>query len=624
MIYLDLIFNLTLLIALSIFSGFIEDHWPRRTHFGVLLQGILFGGTAVLGMLQPLNLGSGLIFDGRSIMLSLCALFFGPWAALVAGVITIACRIWLGGMGLIVGCLVILSSVSIGLLARYRLNPDVRPPSVGCLYLFGIAVHIAMLAIMFLLPKGAGLNTVKLIGLPVILLYPLATILVGKIMSDEVETELADKALHRLNRELRAISNCNQTLLRAVDEQTLLNAICRIICDEAGYRLAWVGYAEHDAAKTIRPVAWAGFENGYIAHAELSWADDSDRGQSPAGKAIRTGEAVSLQDFKTVPHMNRWRASVLQHGYRSGIALPLKDENANVFGVLMINSAEIDAITSSEIRLLEELAGDLAFGIVALRTRVERRRAEESLLRAKEQAEAANKYKTDFLLNISHDLRTPLNAILGLAHVLKSAAMANEYRKAVDFIDERAKYLLALVEDILDLSRMESGRTELRSEEFDFMTLLTRSITIFRNTADKKNVTIALQIEEAIPRMKGDTMRLQQIIDNLLSNAVKYTEQGTITVTVGLDAEQPDKDKYQTRLSVKDTGFGIPADKLPHVFDAFTRFHEFYKGKTYEGVGLGLCIVHNLAHLMGGRVSVASEVGKGSEFIAILSFDKVT
>src|SRR5450759_6040911 len=123
MIYLDLIVNLTLLVALSVVSGFIDKHWPRHTRLGVLLQGALFGGAAVIGMLRPLNLEPGLIFDGRSVMLSLCALFFGPWAASVAGLMTIACRIGLGGAGTITGVLVILSSVGIGLVAHFRLSP---------------------------------------------------------------------------------------------------------------------------------------------------------------------------------------------------------------------------------------------------------------------------------------------------------------------------------------------------------------------------------------------------------------------------------------------------------------------------------------------------------------------
>lgn len=196
---------------------------------------------------------------------------------------------------------------------------------------------------------------------------------------DITKRKKAEEALHRLNRELQAIKNCNQTVLRAEDEQTLLNEVCRIICDEAGYRLAWVGYAENDAAKTIRPVAWAGFDSEYIAEAKLSWSDDTERGRGPAGIVIRSGETVCVQDFTTDPRMVPWRESALQRGYRSGIALPLKDESAKVFGALLIYHSESNIITPDEIHLMEELADDLAYGVNTLRNRIERKKTEEAL-----------------------------------------------------------------------------------------------------------------------------------------------------------------------------------------------------------------------------------------------------
>ncbi len=209
---------------------------------------------------------------------------------------------------------------------------------------------------------------------------------VGAVVAflDITERRQSEDALHRLNRELRAISDCNQTLVRADDEQTLLKNICQIVCSEAGYRMAWVGYAEKDEAKTVRPVAWAGFDSGYIASAQLSWAADTERGQGPGGKAIRNGETVYVPDIETDPSMALWCESALRNGYRSTIGLPLKDEAGNAFGVLLIYSPETKAVAPEELRLLEELAGDLAFGIIGLRTRAERRRVEEAL-RASEQ-----------------------------------------------------------------------------------------------------------------------------------------------------------------------------------------------------------------------------------------------
>ncbi len=198
------------------------------------------------------------------------------------------------------------------------------------------------------------------------------------VFRDISEQRQSEKALHRLNRELRAISNCNQVLVRAEDEQTLLNDICRIICDEAGYCMAWVGYAENDDARTVRTAAWAGIENGYLAAANITWADQP-QGRDSTGIAIRTGQTDCIQDFATDPKAAPWRSIALQRGYRSGIALPLKDGSKNTFGALTIYATEVNAFTPDERRLLEELSGDLAYGITVLRSRAERTRAERSI-----------------------------------------------------------------------------------------------------------------------------------------------------------------------------------------------------------------------------------------------------
>lgn len=199
---------------------------------------------------------------------------------------------------------------------------------------------------------------------------------------DITEQKKAEDEQKRLNRQLRAISSCNKAMLRAVDEQTLINEVCRIICNESGYRLAWVGYAEHDIAKTIRPIAWAGYDSGYIASAKLSWSEDDERGQGPAGLVIRRGELVYVQDFKTDSLMTPWRESALEHGYRSGIALPLKDKKGKTFGVLLIYSAEPNAINSDEIELMEALSEDLSFGIISLREHEDLKKAEKKLKKA--------------------------------------------------------------------------------------------------------------------------------------------------------------------------------------------------------------------------------------------------
>lgn len=185
----------------------------------------------------------------------------------------------------------------------------------------------------------------------------------------ELEREIVRR--EHVERALRTLSSCNQAMIRAVDEGGLLYAICRILVDVGGYRSAWVGLAEHDEAKTVRPVARSGDDTGYIDAARISWAD-TERGRGPTGTAIRTGVLQINQDFAHKARVGPWRDEALKHGFASSIALPLKDETG-VFGALNIYSGEPDAFNPDEVALLTELADDLAYGVTALRTRAERR-----------------------------------------------------------------------------------------------------------------------------------------------------------------------------------------------------------------------------------------------------------
>lgn len=188
----------------------------------------------------------------------------------------------------------------------------------------------------------------------------------------------AEAHLRRLNRALRLISACNELVIQARQEQELLDGVCRAIVEDGGYRLAWVGYREDDAEKSIRPVARAGLDNGYIDAARLSWSAQSKRGRGPGGLTVRTGVAQINQDWNTNPRLSPWRDAARQGGFMSTISLPLI-HNGAVFGILAIYSAEENYFNADEAKLLQELADNLAFGIGSLRTASARRRAEAVL-----------------------------------------------------------------------------------------------------------------------------------------------------------------------------------------------------------------------------------------------------
>ncbi len=201
-------------------------------------------------------------------------------------------------------------------------------------------------------------------------------------VQDITQLKLAQEHLLRINRANRALSKCNEALIRAVEESTLLQQICNIVVQEAGYRLCWVGRAEHDEAKSVRPIAQAGWEEGYLASLNITWAD-TERGRGPTGTSIRKRETTVVKHIATDGRMAPWRDEALKRGYASSIAIPLF-VNSEVFGALTIYAAEPDAFGAEEVELLTELASDLSFGITALRTREARTRA-EAVLREKEE-----------------------------------------------------------------------------------------------------------------------------------------------------------------------------------------------------------------------------------------------
>ena len=191
------------------------------------------------------------------------------------------------------------------------------------------------------------------------------------IARDITARKQAEIALQHALRAQHALSACNAILVHATQEQQLLAVMCRTVIEQGNYRLAWIGFVEHDEAKTVRPVGSAGYEAGYIETLQITWAD-SERGQGPTGRAVRLGTPQVAEDILTDPQYAPWREQALQRGYATSIALPLKEENGEVFGVLNIYAAEAHAFDEGEIRLLQELADDLSFGVLTLRMRQER------------------------------------------------------------------------------------------------------------------------------------------------------------------------------------------------------------------------------------------------------------
>jgi PAS domain S-box-containing protein len=195
--------------------------------------------------------------------------------------------------------------------------------------------------------------------------------------TDITERKRAEEQLTKLNRMLRALSNSNQVLMRAEDESAFLNDVCRIVTNDCGHAMVWIGFAEHDECKTVRAVAFAGLDAGYLETLQITWGD-GERGRGPTGTAIRTGQPAMCRDMRADPAFAPWRDEAVKRGYASSLVIPLK-ERGEAWGAITIYSRETDAFSEGEVKLLTELAGDIESGIELLRARAAHARAEENL-----------------------------------------------------------------------------------------------------------------------------------------------------------------------------------------------------------------------------------------------------
>jgi signal transduction histidine kinase/CheY-like chemotaxis protein len=261
----------------------------------------------------------------------------------------------------------------------------------------------------------------------------------------------------------------------------------------------------------------------------------------------------------------------------------------------------------------------LILGTIIINRHIRQMQLIADLERSKTQAQQLAKIKDQFLANMSHEIRTPLNAIKGFTKILSQSTLDKEQQQHVNIITDASNNLIYIVNDILDISKIEAGKLRIEEKEFNLEKVLQTVEYLFLNTATEKELRYTQQINDDVPeQLKGDADRLMQIITNLVSNAIKFTNAGSVSTTVSKIKE--DADNVWIKFCVEDTGDGIPENMQETIFQ---RFEQLNGNNITKGTGLGLSIVKSLTELMHGNINVSSELGKGSKFNVVLPFIKI-
>ena len=447
------------------------------------------------------------------------------------------------------------------------------------------------------------------------IMYPVDGTMVVQCNIREIsERKRAEETLKRLNRALRAISDSNQALIHMTDETELLFHICHIVTEIGGYRMAWVGYAEQDDAKTVRPVAQSGYEAGYLETLKLTWAD-VERGRGPAGIAIRTGLPCICRNTLTDPRFAPWREDARERGYLSSLVLPMKCDG-QAFGALNIYADKPDAFDAEEVELLTELADDLAYGLTALRTREAHEQAEEQRAALEAQMRQQQRLETvgQLAAGVAHDFNNLLTGITGFTQFAHDG-MPEHSTARMDLAE-----VLALTRRAVDLTRQLlafSRRQTLHSVVLDLNQLVSEMIKMLGRLIGE-HIELVFRPAAGLGQVKADPGQIEQVLVNLAVNARDAMPDGGVlmieTAHVELDDAFADlhagvKPGPYVLLLVTDTGCGMQASVREHVFEPF-----FTTKALGKGTGLGLATTYGIVKQHGGNIWVESEPGMGTTF----------
>jgi signal transduction histidine kinase/ActR/RegA family two-component response regulator len=422
-----------------------------------------------------------------------------------------------------------------------------------------------------------------------------------RTVKDELEIQVED---------LRRLHEMSVSLTSTLDIETVLQEVLRAALDVQGADMGLLSLCD-TARDGLSLKVHSGFDQQFLKFVE--WVPP---GSGACGTCYEQRRRIVVEDVEVDPLFAEYREAARSAGFRACHSTPLITGSGNIIGVLSVHFRQPHRPSNRETRLIDlyaRMASDIIENAQLHHQMQQELRERETLLvrehAARAEAETANRMKDEFLATVSHELRTPLNAIIGWSHMLRhdhlnEATMA----RAFETIERNAKSQAQLIEDILDVSRVITGKLLLNIGPVDMSAVINAAIDCVQLAADAKGIQLEVTLSPSARHISGDASRLQQVVWNLLANAIKFTPAGGHVI---VRLERADR---HVQIRVSDTGEGIPADFLPFIFDRF-RQADGTSTRRHGGLGLGLAIVRHLVELHGGTVYADSEGGgRGATF----------
>ena len=445
-------------------------------------------------------------------------------------------------------------------------------------------------------------------------------------------TRQTDPEAIRLSRRLKTVFRCTREFFQAQGEQELLKSICQILVISDELHLVWIGYSENDSEKNIRPVAMAGCGVDYLEKVKISWAD-GERGQNPAGIAVRTGKTCRINDLQADSEDSPWRSAAVAKGFASCVALPLVAHHEqlgalDLQGVLSLYAANAEAfddgaieyyaelaagLTRAVTMLRGDLAGGLAFDLTALRGAEERKRAEDALLSARIELARVMQMTAmgQMAASIAHEINQPLAAIVangnaGLNWLTRATPDLNEAREALKCIVNDGHLAGEVIGGIRSMFK-KSGH---EGAPQDLNEVVREVLALLRGEIQSQQVSIRSELAEELPQVPANRVQLQQVIVNLIMNAIDAMSTMVDRARI-LRVKTELYELGHVLIEVGDSGTGIDPENINRVFDPF------FTTKS-NGMGMGLSICRSIIESHGGRLWASPGQPQGSIFHMLL------